>query len=59
MKGAFADRLVVLTAFVVVLLAAKRARLIKAVQPLVTRLAGRGFTLPGDVRRALLRDAGE
>jgi predicted nucleic acid-binding protein len=42
-----------------VLLAAKRARLIEAVQPLVARLAGRGFTLPDDVRRTLLRDAGE
>jgi predicted nucleic acid-binding protein len=41
------------------LLAAKRARHIEAVQPLVARLAGRGFTLPEDVRHALLRDAGE
>ncbi len=36
------------------LLAAKRARLIESVQPLVARLAGRGFTFPDDVRRALL-----
>ncbi len=41
------------------LLAAKRARLIDAVQPLVARLAGRGFTMPEDVRSALLREAGE
>jgi predicted nucleic acid-binding protein len=41
------------------LLAAKRARLIDAVQPLVARLAGRGFTMPDDVRSALLREAGE
>jgi predicted nucleic acid-binding protein len=42
-----------------VLLAAKRAKLIDAVQPLVTRLAGRGFTLAEEVRRTLLREAGE
>ena len=41
------------------LLAAKRERLIDAVQPLVARLAGRGFTMPDDVRSALLREAGE
>ena len=41
------------------LLAAKRAGLVEAVRPLLTRLARRGFTLPKDVRRALLRDAGE
>ena len=41
------------------LLAAKRARLIDAVQPLVVRLARRGFTMPEDVRRTLLREAGE
>ena len=41
------------------LLAAKRARLIAAVKPLVGRLAKRGFTMPDDVRSALLRDAGE
>ena len=41
------------------LLAAKRARLIDAVQPLVARLARRGFTMPEDVRSALLREAGE
>jgi predicted nucleic acid-binding protein len=42
-----------------VLLAAKRARLIGAVKPLVARLARRGFTIPEDARLALLRDAGE
>ena len=42
-----------------VLLAAKRARLIEAVQPVVARLARRGFTIPDDVRLALLREAGE
>ena len=42
-----------------VLLAAKRAKLIDAVQPLVTRLAGRGFTLAEEARRTLLREAGE
>jgi predicted nucleic acid-binding protein len=42
-----------------ILLAAKRARLVRAVQPLVARLARRGFTIPDDTRRALLRDAGE
>jgi predicted nucleic acid-binding protein len=41
------------------LLAAKRARLIAAVRPLVERLARRGFTLPKDTRRELLREAGE
>lgn len=41
------------------LLAAKRERLIAAVLPLVGRLARRGFTLPKDARRELLRDAGE
>ena len=41
------------------LLAAKRAGLVEAVRPLLTRLARRGFTLPNDARRALLRDAGE
>jgi len=41
------------------LLAAKRAGLVEAVRPLLTRLARRGFTLPKDARRALLRDAGE
>ena len=41
------------------LLAAKRARLVDAVEPLVARLARRGFTLPEDVRRTLLREAGE
>lgn len=41
------------------LLAAKRARLIKAVKPLVSRLARRGFTLPREARSALLREAGE
>jgi predicted nucleic acid-binding protein len=42
-----------------ILLAAKRARLVRAVKPLVARLARRGFTIPGDARHALLRDAGE
>lgn len=41
------------------LLAAKRAALIDAVQPLLARLARRGFTIPEDARRALLREAGE
>jgi predicted nucleic acid-binding protein len=41
------------------LLAAKRARLIAAVRPLVGRLSRRGFTLPKDARRDLLRAAGE
>jgi predicted nucleic acid-binding protein len=42
-----------------ILLAAKRARLVRAVKPLVARLARRGFTMPSDARRALLRSAGE
>ena len=42
-----------------VLLAAKRARLVSAVKPIVVRLARRGFTMPPDARQALLRDAGE
>jgi predicted nucleic acid-binding protein len=41
------------------LLAAKRAHLVAAVQPLVARLARRGFTLPQDARLALLEAAGE
>jgi predicted nucleic acid-binding protein len=41
------------------LLGAKRARLIGAVKPLVTKLARRGFTIPKDARQALLREAGE
>jgi predicted nucleic acid-binding protein len=41
------------------LLAAKRARLVDAVQPLVSRLARGGFTMPENVRRTLLHDAGE
>ena len=41
------------------LLAAKRAGLVAAVRPLLARLARRGFTIPRDTRRALLRDAGE
>jgi predicted nucleic acid-binding protein len=41
------------------LLAAKRARLIEAVKPLVSRLARRGFTIPEEARRVLLGDAGE
>jgi predicted nucleic acid-binding protein len=42
-----------------VLLAAKRARLIGAVKPLVATLGRRGFTMPEDSRNALLREAGE
>jgi predicted nucleic acid-binding protein len=42
-----------------VLLAAKRAQLVPAVRPLLARLARRGFTMPKDARRNLLRDAGE
>jgi predicted nucleic acid-binding protein len=41
------------------LLAAKRAQLIDAVRPLVSRLARRGFTIPEDARLALLHAAGE
>jgi predicted nucleic acid-binding protein len=37
-----------------VLLAAKRARLVDAVKPLVVRLARRGFTIPDEARRVLL-----
>ena len=42
-----------------VLLAAKRAQLVPSVRPLLARLVRRGFTMPKDTRRALLRDAGE
>jgi predicted nucleic acid-binding protein len=42
-----------------VLLAAKRAALIDAVQPLIARLARRGFTMSDAARLALLREAGE
>ena len=42
-----------------VLLAAKRAQLVAAVRPLLARLKRRGFTMPKDVRRALLHDVGE
>jgi len=42
-----------------ILLAAKRARLVRAVKPLVARLARRGFTMPDDARQSLLRDSGE
>jgi predicted nucleic acid-binding protein len=42
-----------------VLLAAKRARLVKAVKPLVGKLARRGFTIPEDSKRSLLNEAGE
>lgn len=42
-----------------VLLAGKRAKLIDAVQPLIARLAGRGFTLPDEARRTLLLEAEE
>jgi predicted nucleic acid-binding protein len=41
------------------LLAAKRARRIAAVRPLLTRLERRGFTLPEQSRADLLREAGE
>jgi predicted nucleic acid-binding protein len=41
------------------LIAAKRARLIDAVLPLVSRLARRGYTIPEAARRRLLGDAGE
>jgi hypothetical protein len=41
------------------LLAAKRARLINDVRPLLERLARRGFTLRDDSIRAALTDAGE
>jgi predicted nucleic acid-binding protein len=41
------------------LLAAKRAQLVGAVGPLVSRLARRGFTMPEDARLALLRAAEE
>ena len=41
------------------LLAAKRARLVDAVHPLISRLARRGFTIPDDARLALLRAADE
>ncbi len=41
------------------LLAAKRARLVDAVRPLVSQLARRGFTIPDDARRSLLRAADE
>jgi predicted nucleic acid-binding protein len=41
------------------LLAAKRARLVDAVRPLVSRLARRGFTIPDGARLALLRAADE
>jgi predicted nucleic acid-binding protein len=42
-----------------VLLAAKRAGLVAAVQPIVTRLARFGFTLSDEARSALLRAANE
>jgi predicted nucleic acid-binding protein len=41
------------------LLAAKRARLVAAVKPLLGRLARRGFTISPAARQALLQDAGE
>ncbi len=41
------------------LLAAKRAQLVDAVRPLVSRLTRRGFTIPEAARLALLRAAGE
>lgn len=42
-----------------ILLSAKRAGLVAAVRPLVSRLVRRGFTMPKDVRHALFQDAGE
>jgi predicted nucleic acid-binding protein len=42
-----------------VLLAAKRARQIDAVRPVLARLERRGFTLPEQARSELLREAGE
>jgi predicted nucleic acid-binding protein len=42
-----------------VLLAAKRASLLAAVEPLVARLARRGFTLPDEARDRLLRGTGD
>jgi predicted nucleic acid-binding protein len=42
-----------------VLIAARRARLIDAVLPLVSRLARRGFTMPDSARGRLLDEAGE
>ena len=42
-----------------VLLTAKRAALLDAVQPILARLARRGFTMPEEARRNLLRDTGE
>jgi predicted nucleic acid-binding protein len=42
-----------------VLLAAKRAAILGRVQPLLARLARRGFIIPDETRLALLRDAGE
>ncbi len=42
-----------------ILLAAKRAALVDAVQPLLARLARRDFTMPAEARRLLLREAGE
>ena len=41
------------------LLAAKRARLVGSVKPLVAKLARRGFTIPKDARRELLQEADE
>jgi predicted nucleic acid-binding protein len=41
------------------LLAAKRAQLIERVQPLVARLARRGFVIPEEALRTVLTDAGE
>jgi predicted nucleic acid-binding protein len=42
-----------------VLLAAKRAKVIASVRPLVAQLARRGFIIPDEARLALLREAGE
>ena len=42
-----------------VLLAAKRAKVIARVQPLVAQLARRGFIIPDEARLALLHEAGE
>lgn len=42
-----------------ILLAAKRARLIGAVRPLLAGLVRHGFTMPKEARHTLLREAGE
>jgi predicted nucleic acid-binding protein len=42
-----------------ILLAAKRARLVRSVKPIVSKLARRGFTISKSSREALLHEAGE